>query len=80
MDSKSSNTNGMSLHDVSSEEWREYVYADGAIFRVDCPRSLYLKQDERGDSHRVVDKQGVTHYPRRGWIGLRWKSSPEVEF
>ncbi len=76
---------GMSTHDVSVEQYREYIYPDGAILRIDEPVTLFLKQDgdPRGDSHRVVDANGVTTYPKRGWIGLRWlnkKDGRPVEF
>jgi hypothetical protein len=69
---------GISCHDISSEAYREYVYADGTVYRVDNPRTLYLKR--AGNTHRVVDYLGVTHYPSPTWVALRWKSDPEVSF
>lgn len=55
--------------DISSEEYRVYTYADGATYRIEAPVSLYVI----GDSHRVVDANGVTHRPTKGWVGLSWK-------
>lgn len=71
----------MNEYDVSVEEFREYVYGDGSAYRVDKPVKLYVKSDEKGDSHRVVDIKNVTHYPKRGWIAIRWYApSQNVSF
>lgn len=59
--------------DVSSEEYREYTYANGATVRIDQPAELYVITDERGVTHRVVDKSGVTHRPERGWLKISWR-------
>lgn len=71
------NPEGMSRHDISVETERNYIYADGSIFTMSEPKTLFLKRDEHGDSHRVVTKDGWTHYPRRGWIGIRWLAPSE---
>lgn len=63
----------MQTHDISDEVCRTYHYADGARFTIQSPRTLYLKQDERGDSHRVLTADGEVFYPRRGWIALSWR-------
>lgn len=57
------------------EEWREYVYADGFTYRVDTPAALFVKNKPEGDSHRVVDASGVTHYIPSGWRILRWRGA-----
>jgi len=57
--------------DISSEIYRIYTYANGERFRIDRPSELYLL--DGGASHRVIDTEGVCHYPRRGWVGLSWK-------
>lgn len=59
--------------DISSEEYRFYTYADGARFRIDLPALLHVLTDDNGISHRVIDKDGLTHRPERGWIGISWK-------
>lgn len=65
--------------DITSEEWREYVYADGSSYRIDKPGTLYLKETNL-DSHRVVDCDEITHYPKNKWIAIRWKANPAVSF
>lgn len=58
--------------DLGSEQYRIYTYKDGAKFRINAPVSLYLL--DGGSSHRVVDRDGVTHRPARGWVGISWKA------
>lgn len=58
--------------DISSEEYRVYTYAGGETYRIDYPVALFVL-DETGTTHRIVDKDGVTHRPERGWVGISWK-------
>lgn len=59
--------------DISSEEFRVYTYGDGTKFRVDAPSTLHVIVDDKGStSHRVIDVDGVTHRPERGWVGISW--------
>lgn len=58
--------------EITTEEWREYRYSSGETYRIEKPVRLWLKSDEKGDSHRVIDTSGVTHYPRRGWVAIAW--------
>jgi hypothetical protein len=58
--------------DIRAEIYREYVYADGKIFRIEQPVTLYILD---GDSHRVVDMNNVCHRPERGYVGIRWEQS-----
>ncbi|RWJ03492.1 hypothetical protein [Mesorhizobium sp.] len=60
-------------HDISVEFERVYFYANGEEMRIAFPKKLFVKTDERGDSHRVVAKDGFTYYPRRGWVGIAWR-------
>lgn len=55
--------------DISSEQYREYSYPDGSKFRIDGPIALHIVDG----SHRVIDADGVTHRPERGYIGISWK-------
>ncbi|MES0134547.1 hypothetical protein NKJ88_06225 [Mesorhizobium sp. M0016] len=63
--------------EITTEVWREYRYANGDTYRIENPRSLWFKTDDRGDSHRVLDAEGVTHYPRRGWVAITWSAPSE---
>lgn len=59
--------------DISSEEFRVYTYPNGDTFRIDNPATLYVLIDEKGGvTHRVVDTEGVTHRPERGYVGISW--------
>jgi hypothetical protein len=59
--------------DITSEEFRVYTYPDGSTFRIDNPATLYVLIDEKGGAtHRVVDVDGVTHRPERGYVGISW--------
>ena len=58
--------------DIGVELWREYVYKDGFVYRIEDPLTLYSKHKPEGDSHRVLDRHGVTHYVPAGWRILRW--------
>jgi hypothetical protein len=66
----------MTEHDITTELWRQYsVVADGKIvnIKINEPVRLYVKRSENGDSHRVVDGEGVTHYIKANWFALAWK-------
>ena len=58
--------------DVSCEYWREYVTLKGEVYTILQPVTLYLK--EGSDSHRVLDRSGVTHYlPLKTFPIIRWE-------
>lgn len=59
--------------DISSEQFRVYQYTGGRTFNIDNPAELYVITDDKGTTHRVVDKHGMTHRPERGWVGISWK-------
>ena len=56
--------------DISSELYREYVYADHTI-RIDNPVALNVNYSSGG--HRVWDAQGVSHYVQTGWKEIKWE-------
>lgn len=62
---------------LTTEVFREYHYENGAKYRIDGPVTLYYKTDERGDTHRVLDSNGMTHYVRRGWLAISWHAPAE---
>lgn len=45
--------------DVSTELYREYVQADGSVYRIENPIGMYRR--EGGTTHRVVDVNGLVH-------------------
>ena len=59
--------------DISAlEEWREYVFPAG-VYHIEHPISLNVKRKPEGDSHRVIDKDGIRHYIPVGWMAMRFK-------
>lgn len=55
------------------EEWREYDFGQGKTYRVDRPIRVHITRKPGGDSHRLIDAQGVRHYVPSGWIGFRFE-------
>lgn len=58
--------------DITSEASRTYTYGSGATFTIAEPATLHTIEDDKGVSHRVIDKSGGTHRPERGWVGISW--------
>ena len=60
--------------DISTEEYREYEFSDGKVYRINGPVTLFTRVG--GTTHRVVDSQGVAHcipFPFGSTV-LRWKN------
>ncbi len=62
--------NGTDLRfvDISSEQFREYVFPVGNV-RIENPLQLNVSKN----GHRVFDAQGTSHYIPQGWIHLKWQ-------
>lgn len=66
----------LKTQDIRTEIWREYVYEDGKVYRIDKP--LWLMTRDGGTGHRVVDEKGVTHWcPVNVWHCIRWYAPDE---
>ena len=59
----------MDFQDISSEQYREYVFSGGETVRIDEPRQLNVSAS---GGHRVSDASGMSHYIPTGWLHLRW--------
>jgi len=57
--------------DISSEIYREYIYSNGDVIRIDFPLALNVNYSSGG--HRVWDAFGVSHYVAGGWKEIRWE-------
>lgn len=60
--------------DISSEEWREYVYIDGgkvARFRIDKPAWLHVSESS---GHRVYNEEGFSFYLNSSFVAIKWKT------
>ena len=55
--------------DISSEEFRDYVFPGNEIIRVSDPQFLHVSRS----GHRLVDGEGRSHFVPKGWIHLTWK-------
>lgn len=62
--------NKLEFNDLSDEQYRVYEWAGFVTIRINEP--LKLNVSESG-GHRVLDKEGVSHYIPKGWIHLYWK-------
>ena len=66
----------LEFRDISSEKWRVYVYPGGEEIAVKKPLAVCVTSRYRnygGNSHRIVDGKGVSHYMPAGWIHIYWK-------
>lgn len=57
--------------DISDEQYRVYVYADGFRYTVSAPLKLNVKQKANGDSHRIQTASGGIYIPP-GWRAIEW--------
>jgi hypothetical protein len=46
-------------YDISSEKYREYVDANGGVYRIDNPKKLKL--NKVSGTHYILDPEGVVH-------------------
>lgn len=67
------NTSENNFRDVSSEEFREYIFPGGDIVRIERPIRLHVSAR---NAHRVFTADGMSHYITSGWLHLRWKAKP----
>jgi hypothetical protein len=58
--------------DISQEAWRTYHFPTGDT-TILFPVKLNVKRKKEGDSHRIIDADGVSHYVPAGWLRLSWK-------
>ena len=61
------------FHDISSEEYRTYVFVgEHGTNEVKITHPQFLAVSAGG--HRLLDGEGVSHYVPKGWIQLSWKA------
>ena len=56
--------------DISSEEYRTYVFSNKEEIKINGPLQLSVSTG----GHRLFDASGVSHYVPKGWIHLYWKA------
>ncbi len=75
------NETELKFTDISSEEFRTYTFGNSlakggrisdeyATTTIHGPQHLNVS---RG-GHRILDKDGISHYVPKGWLHLSWKA------
>ena len=59
--------------DLSDEQFRVYVWPDGATIKLTAPLKLNVS---KSSGHRVFTADGVSHYIPGGWIHIYWVVKP----
>lgn len=69
--------NGVEFLDISDEQYRTYVFADGRELVIYDPRGINISAS---GGHRIVTKDGWSLYvkPKEGWY-LHWRTYPGTE-
>lgn len=70
----------MDFKDISTEQYRAYVFPGGDTVTVTEPLKLFVSNS---GGHRIVDASGTSHYLPARWIHLSWKvkaGQPEFSF
>ena len=62
------NQSSLDFDDISSEEWREYVFESGTSIRIERPLRLHFSDI----GLRIYDAGGISHYVPNGCIHLKW--------
>lgn len=60
-------------NDISTNEYREYLFPDGFVVRVDNPMKINVSES---GGHRILDADGMSWYIPSGWRALRWIGDP----
>lgn len=62
------------------EDYRLYIFIGETTLRIEKPRWLHVKRKPEGDSHRIIDASGVSHYIAPGWLAFSFKAPEGEEF
>lgn len=65
------NNPDLKFKSIETEQFRVYEFVDGSSFKINDPVALHVSES---GGHRVLDKQGISHYIPSGWVHLYWKS------
>lgn len=69
-DREFSHTTDLTFKDLTTEEYREYMYNNGGVLRVVKPWKLAIS---RSGNHRVATQDGFSYIIVPGWIAIRVK-------
>ena len=69
----------MKFFDISSERWRRYHFPKTKeTVYIDFPVALNVSASSGG--HRIIDRDGVSHYIHSDWNHISWESNPHFSF
>lgn len=64
-------------NDITDELFREYLYDNGFVLRIEAPTALNVSESSLGGhAHRVQTESGIGHYVAPGWKAIRWGVKP----
>lgn len=64
------NQSNYTFFDVTSEEYREYVFLRKGTIRIDNPVAVAVSKS----GHRILDAEGVSHFVSNEWQAINWKA------
>ena len=68
------NTSEYEFVDISTEEYRDYHFRDlFGVVRIVEPQWLAVSKS----GHRILTKDGISHYIPNGWYHLEWKAKKD---
>lgn len=65
------NESGLKFTDISSEEWREYIYDYNKTIFIENPLKLHVS---KSGGHRIFSAEGYSRYIAPGWLQIIWRS------
>jgi hypothetical protein len=52
---------------------RKYHFPGGDVVTIESPKTLIVSEN----GHRIITKDGQSHYIPYGWIHLEWENMPD---
>ncbi len=65
------NATDLEFTDISSEKYRNYVFAGGEAFRIEEPTHLHVSES---GGHRVHNAAGESFYIPKGFLMIVWET------
>lgn len=74
------NESGLKFTDISSESYREYLYADGSVVRIDKPVKLNVSKSGGHRIYAATDSapRGKCFYIKPEWRYIVWEPREDL--
>lgn len=72
-DSRVYHTTDLEFKDISTEVYREYMYSNGGVLRVEKPIQIAIS---RSGNHRIITEDGMSYIVAPQWLAIRFKVKP----